>query len=63
MKSQCASSSWIVNARAGNHAEATAIMKALEDRGLVNVVPELLIEKAAQLSSVKGHLEDRKLLP
>ena len=33
-------------------------MKALEERGLVNVVPELLIEKAAQLSNVKGHLED-----
>ena len=44
--------------QSGNHGEATAIMKALEDRGLVNVVPELLIEKAAQLSSVKGHLED-----
>ena len=44
--------------QSGNHGEATAIMKALEDRGLVNVVPELLIEKAAQLSSVKGHLAD-----
>jgi tetratricopeptide (TPR) repeat protein len=44
--------------QSGNHGEAAAIMKALDERGLVNAVPELLIEKAAQLSSVKGHLED-----
>src|SRR5258706_6571195 len=44
--------------QSGNHSEATAIMNALDERGLVNVVPELLIEKAAQLSAAKGRFED-----
>jgi tetratricopeptide (TPR) repeat protein len=49
--------------RRGNHGKATAIMKDLGERGLVNVVPELLIEKARAAQQRKGSLGGRKLLP
>lgn len=44
--------------QSGNQGAAAAIMKALEERRLLNVVPELLIERAAQLGAVKGQFED-----
>ena len=42
----------------GNADGATNQLNTLEARGLVDIVPELLIEKAAQLSSVSERLEE-----
>jgi tetratricopeptide (TPR) repeat protein len=42
----------------GDTGGAIEELNSLEARRLVDIVPELLIEKAAQLSSVKGRLED-----
>ena len=43
--------------RTGNRIEAEAIMKVLEERGLVKLIPELLIERGIQLGAIKDRME------